>query len=273
MASDLESIAGSGTAQPEGGGEDGGEIPGGERFFLGAGDKDPSASEQEHMGEKRNDFLDMMRDKDKRGSVTLPGESRQQMEKVLASDGVEARAGFVEEENAQAGHERTSDQNALAFSLGKKTPGPVGEVTGPEASQHLRDLLLFIGTGSPPEVDLRFAPGDDYFPGGLIGFDFMAETGTDQTDGTSDIAPIGCTVFRRTDADFPGGGHEVAGQGAEEGGLAGPIGAKDDPMLAALDAPVDPVEDDGAALKAEFFDGKNGWYLHHSPVSGCSAPA
>ena len=47
------------------------------------------------------------------------------------------------------------------------------------------------------------------------------------------------------DVDRAPGGVEVAGGQLEERGLARPVGAKDDPALARVDLPVDPVEDPG----------------------------
>ena len=55
---------------------------------------------------------------------------------------------------------------------------------------------------------------------------------------------------------------EIAGERAEERSLAGAVRAEDDPVLAALHAPVEPVEDRGVAARdgevEDFEDGSHG---------------
>jgi hypothetical protein len=74
----------------------------------------------------------------------------------------------------------------LSFALGKMTPGPVGEVAGPDMAEHPRGPLFLSGLGTPPEIDLRFASREDDFARGLFGFDFVAEAGVDKADGAAE---------------------------------------------------------------------------------------
>ncbi len=55
------------------------------------------------------------------------------MEEVFAGDGVEAGAGFIEDEELGFGHQCAADEDALAFALGEEKPWSVGEVGAPDA--------------------------------------------------------------------------------------------------------------------------------------------
>ena len=59
--------------------------------------------------------------------------------------------------------------------------------------------------------------------------------------------------------DGAGGGCFVSGQGSEQGGFAGTVGAEDYPVLAGLNRPVDAIEDHRVApFETEAADLKNG---------------
>ena len=49
------------------------------------------------------------------------------MEEMLAGDGVEPGAGFVEDEELGLGHQCAADEYSLAFALGEEKPWAVGE--------------------------------------------------------------------------------------------------------------------------------------------------
>ena len=67
----------------------------------------------------------------------------------------------------------------------------------------------------------------------------------------SKFSPIASAVVLAENGDLASGGRHVTGEGLQKGGLAGAIGAKDDPMLARIHYPVDSLEnaDAGAVYR------------------------
>ena len=61
-----------------------GEVLGGEHAGVGPGGEEASGAEEEGVGEKRDDFLDVMRDEDERGRVSLRAEALEEGEEVFA---------------------------------------------------------------------------------------------------------------------------------------------------------------------------------------------
>ena len=217
------------------------------------------------MGEEGHNFLDVMCHQNERGRVSALGERGEEFQEVFARDGVEAGGGFVEKEHAQARHQGAADEHALTFALREHPPRSLGEMAGTYLSQDARGLLFLRGGDAAPKIDLRVVAGEYDFPRGLIGFDLVAEAGADQADGLPHLAPIVSAEAGRADPDFAAGGHEVSGQCAEERGFAGAIGAQNDPVLPALHAPVDLVQNDGLALDAQLFHFEDGLRDHSFP--------
>ena len=56
------------------------------------------------------------------GALRLRAEALEESEEVFARDGIEAGAGFVEDEQPRPRHERAGDEDALAFALGEDAP-------------------------------------------------------------------------------------------------------------------------------------------------------
>ena len=79
------------------------------------------------MCEGRHDFLDVMSDKDEGRGFGLAGEAVEKLKEMFAGDRIEASARFVEDEQPRSGHEGATDEDALAFTLGKVAPWAVGE--------------------------------------------------------------------------------------------------------------------------------------------------
>jgi hypothetical protein len=69
--------------------------------------------------------------------------------------------------------------------------------------------------------------------------------------------------------DVAVGGGFVAGEGGEQSGFTGTIGAEDDPVLAGVDTPINAVENDGvAAFEAEVANAENGAAWHTGLLAG-----
>ena len=54
--------------------------------------------QQQRVGEGRHNFFNMMGDEDEGRGVGLAGEAVEELEEVFAGNGIEAGAGFVEDE-------------------------------------------------------------------------------------------------------------------------------------------------------------------------------
>src|SRR5258708_26998617 len=125
------------------------------------------------------------------------------------------------------------------LNLGQETEGP-GPVCAADAA---------------PEINHGISAADDGFQGGFGIGHHLADGGADEADMLAQFAPIGVSVTVAEHGDSAAGGHEIAGERAEEGGLAGAVRAENGPVLPALDAPGNAVENDGApALDAEVRD-------------------
>ena len=104
--------------EAEGSGEGGGEMACGEGARGGAGGVDAAGAEEEGVGEKGDDFLDVVGDEDEGRRALFRAEAGEEAEEVFAGEGIEAGAGFVEDEEGRAGHEGAGDEDALALALG-----------------------------------------------------------------------------------------------------------------------------------------------------------
>jgi hypothetical protein len=263
VLADFEPVAGARAADRDGSAERGGELGRGEYCRFRAGGLRLSRAEKQDVGEERHDFLHVMRYQNERGCVPALGERGQECEEVFARDGVETRGGFIQEEHPQTGHQRAPDEHPLAFALGKISPGPLRKMARPHLTQDARGLLFFRGGHATPEIDLRTASGKDDIACRLLRFDLVPQAGADEPDRAAYLAPIVRAESGRANPNFAAGGHEVAGQGAEQRGLAGAVGAEDDPVLSALHPPVDFVEDDGFPLHAKLLDLENCLFFFH----------
>ena len=160
MPADLEAVAQAGVAHGDRGVESRGEIGGSEDLLLGARGEGPAVAEEENVGEEGPDLLNVVSDEDERGRGGAFGQQAEELEKIFPRDGIEARAWFVEKEDAQARHDRPADQHALPLALGKITPGAIPEVRGMNVAQDAGGLFLLTRSGLAPEIDLGLASGE-----------------------------------------------------------------------------------------------------------------
>ena len=105
------------------------------------------------MRENRGDFFDMMGDEDQSGSGWIGAEALEEKEEFFAGHRIESCAGFVEDEELGFGHERASDEDALAFALAKDGPFAVGEVLGLDKPEHSPCGSGVAWGRSAPEID------------------------------------------------------------------------------------------------------------------------
>ena len=221
------------------------------------------------MGERGHDFLDMMGDKNEGGGFRLAAEAVEELEKLFAGNGVEAGAGFVEDEEFRFGHQGAADENALAFALGEVLPRAVSERKAFNAFENGSGGTSVRRCGSFPKIDHGVFAADDRFECGLgRGHEFV-EGAADETNFFTQFGPMTFAIGLAEELDVAIGGGFVAGDGREQGGFAGTVGAEDRPMLAGIDTPIDAVENDSvAAFEAEVADRENGAAWHTELLTG-----
>lgn len=217
----------------------------------------------EGVGESGGDFLDVMGDEDEGGATGCPAQVFDELKKVFAGDRVKSGAGFVEDEELGAGHEGAGDEDPLPFALGEHGPGASGKVKTTDAAKEGGGGAA-IGTPEwPPEIDHGAAAGGDGEECGFVLGHHLPDGRTDQTNAGTERTPVGFAIGLTEQLEGAPGGHEVSGEGAEEGGLPGAVGAEDDPVLAGIDTPVDILKhgggaaSDGQVLDVE--DGSHPW--------------
>ena len=138
-------------------------------------------------------------------------------------------------------------------------------------AQDLRGCGAVGAADAAPVVEHGVFSADDDEAGGVPVGDLLPDGGTDEADALAEFAPVGIAVGLAEQLDLARARREVAGERAEERSLAGAVRAEDDPVLAALHAPVEPVEDERAvAMDDEAADVEDGAPLgrHASIVSG-----
>jgi hypothetical protein len=254
-------VAGMGECQwsVEGQGEGGG----GKGLGNGAGGGDSARAEDQGVTEGGDDFLDVMGDQDE-GGVWVPAEVGEELQEVLTGHRVEPGAGFVENEQIRLGHEGAGDEDALAFALGEDGPGAVGQVQETDVAQPLSGAGEVGARDRGAQVNGGLASGGDDFQGGFLIVQEVTEGGGHEADASAESGPIGLAVGLAEELDLAGGWGEVTGEGGEERGFAGAIGAEEHPMLSGENGPMDVLEDgmtpagDGQAGEPEHGNGCGG---------------
>ena len=240
--------------------EEAGEDGFGEEGFAGAVGDDAALAHEDDAINFGRDVAEVMGDKDEAGA--LLDEGAEAFAEVALGGEVERVGGLVEEELAGAVDEGAGDEDAALFAGGHFANGVLGEVGGVDAGEGLDGALAhFVGDDEiGPEGGGGEEAGDDGIEadgatggaaGGVGGARGEVHAGEIVTDDAEVLAEAGeVPTGTAEDADFHAGlddGVEVAGHGADEGGLAAAVGAKDDDVLAGADGEVDVVEDDGVS--------------------------
>jgi len=145
-----------------------GQERGGEDGIFLAGGEDLAGFQKQGVGEDGHDFLDVMGDEDEGGGAGSLAEALEELEEMFAGGGVEAGAGFVENQQAGPGHERASNEDALAFALGKKKPGAFGEVFAFDLAQKMQGAGAVGAGDAAPVIDHGVFAADDGFEGAFV---------------------------------------------------------------------------------------------------------
>ncbi len=201
------------------------------------------------MRKGRGDFFDVVGDENDAGAAPAAGKRFDGGEETLPREGIEAGARFVKNEEARAGDEGAGDEHALALALREMGPRARGEVGDIEGGQESAGEVLIVAGGPTPKIEHRIAAADHGFEGELAGRDGGSEGGGDDAEFAAHLTPIGGAEGATEEPYRAAAGREKTGEHTEERGLTATIGPHDDPVLAACDAPIDAVEDDGVAAR------------------------
>jgi hypothetical protein len=154
----------------DGGAVDVTEVGAGEDVALQAGGVDLAVFEQEAVGDAGEDFFDVMGDHDEGRGVRFAARLHP-LKVMLAGDGIEAGAGFVEDEDGEFGHQGAADEHFLFLALGERPPEGVAEVGAADLLQQPRGFAEHGGRGHLDEVELGLATAGDDIEHGFAAFE------------------------------------------------------------------------------------------------------
>ena len=111
-------------------------------------------------------------------------------EESESGDGIESRAGFIEDHQGWLGDESSGNEDALAFALGEDAPRAIGEMGGFDLGKEIEgeaDLVRARAVSEPEDGRKATEHGDE---GGFVVGDVRADTGGDEADAGSEVSPI-----------------------------------------------------------------------------------
>src|SRR5258708_1421734 len=131
-----------------------------------------------------------MGDEHEGGGVFLAAKALKKLEEMFARGGIESGAGFVENEQAGAGHERAANKHALAFALREKKPGAVREMAALNLFQQTQGPRPVCAADAAPEINHGISAADDGFQRRLRVGHHLADGRADEADVLAQFAPI-----------------------------------------------------------------------------------
>src|SRR5665648_480659 len=112
-----------------------GQVLGGQDVGQHPGRADAPSPEQQGVREADGDLLHVVGDQHRHRRAEVAGQLRQGLQELLPPAEVQARGGFVEQQQLRIGHQRTGDLGALALALAERPERPVGELADAEDVQ------------------------------------------------------------------------------------------------------------------------------------------
>jgi hypothetical protein len=193
----------------------------------------------------RNDFRDMM--SDEKDAESGAGELAHGVAEFELTGNIEGVARLIEEQGVGLVNEGARDERALGFSRRHLEDGAVSKVGNAHAGQGVVRAGVVFGMGLMIGEDASAAEetGEDDIEAGGIGGASRKEIGGDDAEGGAQFEDIP----ERAAKDGDGGIFALkrvalAGEGLDEGGFAGAVGAEDTDMLADSDTNREAVESD-----------------------------
>ena len=156
-------IAQTGFPDPEPRVEDCRQDIGPEPSRFGPGEGHATLAQGKQVREFGKNLLDVMGDEDQGRRASFSGQLANVVEKSLASNRVEAGAGFVEDQNNGISNERAGNEDTLAFALRKHSPAPINRLRdAQQGEQAFRALTLGPADFAPIADHRLFSTGDDF---------------------------------------------------------------------------------------------------------------
>src|SRR6185437_10497929 len=119
----------------------------------------------------------------------------------------------------------------------------------------------FVVANLAPHPDHRMAAADHRAQRDLVPLHQMVDARAANADAPAEIAPVTAPVGLAEHDDIARGRRHIAGEGAEQRGFAGAVGAQDDPVFALRHGPIDAVENRRVTLDVKAVDGDDRWPL------------
>src|SRR5665647_3507663 len=232
-------------------------------LLLRAGRVDAPGPEQQGVREADRDLLDVVGDQHHHRRPEVVGQLRQGLQKLLPPAEVQARGGFVEQQQLRVGHQRAGDLGPLALALAERPERPVGQLADAEDVQQGVCTLVI-------ERLVRLTPATGRPVRG-------GEHDVEHALGRRDPVGEGCrrnthpwTQVEDVDRTQPGSQHRRGARGRvhppgsdlQQRRLACAVGAEDHPPLPVGHGPRHRVEDGRAAAP----DGHAPQIQHHAPT-------
>src|SRR5439155_11379315 len=136
-----------------------------------------------------------------------------------------------------------ANDHALAFTLRKNRPRPLGEVFAFDLFEDAGCADAVRWLDAAPVIDHGVLAADDRSERRLGLGHHLSHGRADQAYPLAQLAPVGFAVAPTEHGDFATRRSQVAGQRAEQGRFSRTIRAQDDPVLPAFDSPRNSVED------------------------------
>jgi hypothetical protein len=165
-------------------------------------------------------------------------------------DGIEALAGFVEDEETGFFDQGTGEQCHSLATGGKAIERDVRAREEPEIGKLEAGLRALVSGEGLEEADGIVKPGGDNFETGGVACEVEVQFGRNPADAVFDVPDAFATAAAAAkDGDIVSVGlGMVAKDEAKEGGFAGAVWAEQRPAFAFANGPVQVVEDSGATV-------------------------
>ena len=183
------------------------------------------------MREGRENLLHVVRDEhDGQAGLELR-QSLHQHEEFGARDGVETGAGFVEDQQRGVGSQSTRDEHALAFALREMTPRASRESADLEQTQQTTRERARRGLRTAPEINESIDTAGHDGQRGLGRLDHRRDGRADESDATTQFAPVTTTERFAKDRKRTGSRREISRERGEERRLTRAVRPEDHPVL------------------------------------------
>ena len=146
--------------------------------------------------------------------------------------------------NAEIGHERPGDQDALLLALGENTEGTPGQMRAPkslEQSLGTSEIRRFGPLEEQPDAGKSAA--DRHVERAFAHVESPRQAWAHPADRATEGPQVYPPVLVAQHANGSPGGIEVPGDDLKQRGLAGAVGAEQSPMLPGKDVPRDLLDE------------------------------